>query len=118
MAVYPLLIVFLKPAVDTRYSSKFLVKQFIMFNIAHLSKLVVNVNLIIVRTKMHYYFTDFFCSVVARVLRTFTFFRKRFRRDLIFGMTTMAFGLGKISPGQKRIEHTWQCNMHVDDEAV
>ena len=43
-----------------------------------------------------------FCSVVAGVLRTFTrFFRKCFGKGWLFGMTTMAFGLGKPSPGQK-----------------
>ena len=34
-------------------------------------------------------------------IRTFThFFRKWFWQELIFGMTTMAFGLGKPNPGQ------------------
>ena len=46
--------------------------------------------------------TGLFCSVVAGVLRNFTrFFRKHSGKDLFFGMTTMAFGIGKPSPGQK-----------------
>ena len=45
----------------------------------------------------------FIWSVVAGVLRTFTRFfpRKRFGKGWFFGMTTMAFGLGKPSPGHK-----------------
>ena len=47
-------------------------------------------------------FTGLFCSVVAGVLRTLTrLSRKCFGKGLFFGMKTMAFGLGKPSPGQK-----------------
>ena len=44
--------------------------------------------------------TGLFCSVVAGVLRTFTrFFSVNvLARVDFFGMTTMAFGLGKPSP--------------------
>ena len=45
-----------------------------------------------------------FCSVVAGVLCTFTRFLpvNVLARVDFFGMTTMAFGLGKPSPGQKK----------------
>ena len=58
-----------------------------------------------VQTQIHCYFNgSFFCSVVAGVLRTFTrFFRNCFGKGWFFGMTTMAFGLGKTSPGQEWI---------------
>ena len=42
---------------------------------------------------------DTFTFLVAR--GTLHFFRKWFWQELIFGMTTMAFDLGKPSPGQK-----------------
>ena len=46
--------------------SKFLVKQFSTFNIAHLSKFVVNFNLIILsKPKCIVSLTGLFCSVVA-----------------------------------------------------
>ena len=50
---------------------------------------------------MHCYFNGSFCSLVVRGTSHFySFFRKWFWQELIFGMTTMAFGLGKPSPGQ------------------
>ena len=64
----------------------------------------VNFNLLILSKPKALLFQRIFsCSVVARVLRTLTrfFFRKWFWQRLIFGMTTMAFGLVKPSPGQK-----------------
>ena len=46
--------------------------------------------------------TGLFCGVVAGVLCTFTLFSVNIlARVEFFGMTTMAFGLGKPSPGQK-----------------
>ena len=50
----------------SRNGSKFLVKQFSSFNIAHLSKFVVNFYFIIVQTQMPCYFNGSFCSVMAR----------------------------------------------------
>ena len=48
------------------YSSKFLVKQFGTFDIAHVSKFVVNFNLIILsKPKCIVVLTVLFCSVVA-----------------------------------------------------
>ena len=45
----------------------------------------------------------FVCSVVAGMLRTFTrFFRKCFGKGLFFGITTMAFGLGKQAQAKDR----------------
>ena len=83
-----------------------------MFNVAHLSNFVVNFNSVLLyKPKCIVISTDpfsFFRSKWPEVLRTFTrlfffFFRKWFWQELIFGMTTMDFGLGKPSPGQKRI---------------
>ena len=49
--------------------------------------------------------TGLFCSVVAGVLHTFTrFFVNVLARVDFFGMTTMAFGLGKPSPDQKSMK--------------
>ena len=58
----------------------------------------------------------FFCSVVARGTSHFySFFRKKFWQELIFGMTTMAFGLGKPNPGQKLVHSYLNEYMKVTD---
>ena len=85
-------------------AKKFLVKQFSTFNVAHLLKFVVNFNLIIFsKPKYIVILTGIFCSVVTSGTSHFySFFRKWFWQELIFGMTNMTFGLGKPSSGQKR----------------
>ena len=78
-------------------------KQFSTCNIAHISTFAVNCNLIILsKPKCIVISTDLFVfSLVVRGTSHFySFFRKWFWQELIFGMTTMAFGLGKPSPGQ------------------
>ena len=61
---------------------------------------------------MHYYFNgSVFVAQWPGVLRTLlVFFRNWFWQKLIFGMTTMAFGLGKPSPGHR--------GQHIVDECV
>ena len=69
------------------------------------SKFVVNFNLIILsKPKCIVILTGLFCSVVARGTSHFysCFFRKWFWQELIFGMTTMTFGLGKPSQTKNR----------------
>ena len=65
---------------------------------------------------MHCYFNGSFYSVVARGTSYFySFFsRKWFWQELIFGMSTMAYDLGKPSPSQKR--PSWRHNQ--SDEEV
>ena len=53
---------------------------------------------------MNCYFNGSFFVASGQVYfaLSLVFFRKWFSQELIFDMTTMDFGLGKPSPGQKR----------------
>ncbi|MEW8204427.1 MAG: hypothetical protein AB2764_20195, partial [Candidatus Thiodiazotropha endolucinida] len=69
---------------------------FSTFIIAHLSKFVVNFNLIILsKAKYIVISTGLFCSIVGSGISHFysLFFRKSLGKG--FGMTTMVFGLGQ-----------------------
>ena len=77
-----------------------------MFNIAHLSKFVVNFNLIMMsKPKYIVILTGLFCIIVAGGTSHFYlfFFPLLIWQGLIFLYDNIGLSLGKPSPGQKRI---------------
>ena len=83
--------------------SKFLVKQFSTFNIAHLSKFVVNFNLIVMSKSKYIQFvilTDLFCSVVASCTSHFysSFSVNDFGRSWFLVWQLAPLGLAKPRP--------------------
>ena len=87
-------------------TQKFLVRLYSTFNIAHLSKFVVNFNLIMMsKPKYIVILMGLFCSVVAGGTSHFFlfFFPLLFWQGLIFWYDNIGLWLGKPNSGQKRI---------------
>ena len=80
-----------------------LVKQFSTFNIAHLSKFIVNFNIIMIfKTQMHCCFNGFFCSVMAGGTSHFySFYPVNVLARAAFWYDNFGLRLGKPSQSQK-----------------
>ena len=88
-----------------------------MFNIEHLSKSVVNFNLIMMfKPKYIVILTCLFCSIVAGGTSHFYsfFFRKHFGKGLFLGMTTLAFGLASQAQAKNDVLLTSMRRDQVD----
>ena len=110
--------------------SKFLVKQFGTFDIAHLSKFIVNFNLMMLSKPKYallsltffFFFFFFFSSVVASGTSHFYSFRKWFWQELIFWYDNYGLWPWQAKPRPKtkvnKVQHLFCINSYQFHEVI